>query len=63
MDDKPPLETILEALRVMLPTLRASYRVRDIGLFGSYVRKGEHSGSDLDVLVTFARAPEPPSLR
>src|SRR3990172_764079 len=59
MDDKPPLETILEALREMLPMLQARYRVRDIGLFGSYVRKGEDSGSDLDVLVTFD---EPPSL-
>ena len=59
MDERTPLQTILEALREMLPMLQARYRVRDIGLFGSYVRKGEDSGSDLDVLVTFD---EPPSL-
>ena len=57
MDDRTPLETILGALREMLPMLRSRYRVRDIGLFGSYVRQGERSGSDLDVLVTFEEAP------
>ena len=59
MDGRLPLETILDSLREMLPTLRTRYLVREIGLFGSYVRQGEHSGSDLDVLVTFD---EPPSL-
>jgi len=59
MDERPPLETILDSLREMLPTLRTRYLVRDIGLFGSYVRQGERSGSDLDVLVTFE---DPPSL-
>ena len=57
MDERTPLEAILGALREMLPMLRSRYRVRDIGLFGSYVRQGERSGSDLDVLVTFEEAP------
>ena len=30
------------------------YKVKRIGLFGSYVRGDIHSGSDLDVLVEFS---------
>jgi len=56
VDKKPSLEGVVASLREMLPELRERYRVQNIGLFGSYVRKGEHPG-DLDVLVTFDEAP------
>jgi len=58
MDKKLPLESVVASLREILPELRERYRVRDIGLFGSYVRRGERP-QDLDILVTFD---EPPSL-
>src|SRR4030067_645271 len=33
--------------------LAGSYKVQEIGIFGSYARGEQSSGSDLDVLVTF----------
>jgi hypothetical protein len=42
-----------------LTRLRETYHVESPGIFGSYVRQEEGSGSDVDVLVTFS---EPPSL-
>jgi predicted nucleotidyltransferase len=39
--------------------LRDRYKVKRIGLFGSYVRGDTHSGSDVDVIVEFS---EPISL-
>lgn len=44
-------------LRQELPRLRQEYAVRSLGLFGSYVRGEQRSGSDLDVLVEFSKVP------
>ena len=46
----------LEALK---PELAAAYKVREIGIFGSYARGEQRERSDLDVLVEFS---EPISL-
>jgi predicted nucleotidyltransferase len=35
--------------------LRSRYRVRSLGVFGSFVRGEQRRGSDLDVLVDFNR--------
>ncbi|MBI5557974.1 MAG: nucleotidyltransferase family protein [Deltaproteobacteria bacterium] len=37
--------------------LQREYAVRSLGLFGSYIRGEQKSGSDLDILVEFAEAP------
>jgi predicted nucleotidyltransferase len=51
------LEKLKRALREHLPQLRARYRVKSLGLFGSYVRGEQRKRSDLDVLVDFEEAP------
>ncbi len=51
------LEEKLDKLRALLPVLREKYRVRDLEVFGSYVRGEEAEGSDLDLLVTFEEVP------
>jgi hypothetical protein len=33
--------------------LRRDYKVKEIGIFGSYVRKEQKKNSDLDILVEF----------
>jgi len=44
---------LLMKLRALKPEITARYKVREIGLFGSFVR-GQQSGvSDIDVLVEF----------
>ena len=42
-----------------MPFLRERYRVRTLGVFGSYARGEQRRQSDLDLLVDFD---EPPSL-
>ncbi len=49
-------EEILRILRVETPYLRERFRVRRIGLFGSYARGRQEPGSDIDILVEL----EPP---
>jgi len=51
------LEDILQTLRSHLPELRQRYRVKSLGVFGSYVRREHRRRSDVDVLVEFEEAP------
>lgn len=44
-------DTILEILDELKPELEAEYKVREIGLFGSYVRGEQNRESDIDILV------------
>jgi predicted nucleotidyltransferase len=46
-------EEILEVLRNNSTTIRDSFKVRRIGLFGSSVRDERSLGSDIDLLVEF----------
>ena len=53
------LDQILSALRESLSELRTRYRVRALGVFGSYVRGEQRKGSDVDVLVEFEQHDRP----
>ena len=44
---------ILAKLETLKPELQSRYKVREIGLFGSWVRGEQHMDSDIDVLVEF----------
>ena len=46
-----------EILRKHLPELQKQFRVKSLGLFGSFVRNQQEDDSDLDVLVTFDELP------
>jgi hypothetical protein len=49
----PSLSSIIDLLRSELPVLQEKYRVREIGIVGSYAR-GEQTGeSDLDLVIDF----------
>ncbi|RMD91984.1 MAG: nucleotidyltransferase, partial [Calditrichaeota bacterium] len=47
------LENILKKLKTLKPKLRARYKVREIGVFGSWARQEQKPGSDIDLLVEF----------
>lgn len=47
----------MAVLRRQLPGLRKKYHVLTLGVFGSHVRGTPREGSDLDLLVEFARTP------
>jgi len=53
------LQKFMETLRKNLPYLAEEYHVATLEIFGSYVRREQRKGSDLDILVTFSK---PPSL-
>lgn len=35
--------------------LRETYHVKDIGIFGSFIKRGETASSDIDILVSFEK--------
>jgi predicted nucleotidyltransferase len=47
------LSEISETLKDNKVFLRENYRVKNIGIFGSYLRGEDNKGSDLDILVDF----------
>lgn len=55
--DGPELEEIMTILRQHLPELSEEYRLKSLGVFGSYVHAEQGERSDLDVLVEFEEAP------
>ena len=49
------LEKIILLLKDIKPELEKKYKIKEIGIFGSY-RRGEQTGkSDVDILVSFER--------
>ncbi len=51
------LEEIKQNLRRQKPTLAAKYKVKEIGIFGSFVRNEQSPQSDLDILIDFDEYP------
>jgi predicted nucleotidyltransferase len=45
------LQTVIGELRRLQPELRTRYPIREMGVFGSWVRGEQTDDSDLDVLV------------
>ena len=48
------LQDIQNALRQHLPAVQQKYQVRQLGIFGSFVRGEQTDTSDVDLLVEFA---------
>ncbi len=46
-------ENLLAKLRGLKPYAAASYKARELGLFGSFARGEQNDDSDIDVLVEF----------
>jgi hypothetical protein len=59
MESQSDLETLRGKLVRLYPLVKERYKVTSLGIFGSYRRNEQRSGSDLDLLVTFS---DPPSL-
>jgi len=53
MQGNKKLEEMKDTLIKHKEELKKRYKVREIGIFGSYVRGEQKRGSDLDVLVEF----------
>ncbi len=46
-------EDILKVLKKELPYLKEKFKVKNIGIFGSYVRDEQTKTSDIDMIVKF----------
>lgn len=44
---------ILRVLKELKPEINAKYKVKEIGIFGSFVREEQSETSDIDILVEF----------
>lgn len=48
-------QEIIHIITVSKPELTERFGVRQLGLFGSFVRGQENQSSDIDILVSFSR--------
>ena len=53
------LQEIKQTLSRVLPNMMQKYKLKEIGIFGSYVKNRQTEQSDVDILVDFEA---PPSL-
>ncbi len=51
------LSSIVELLKEEKVFLKEKYKVKSLGIFGSYVRNKQTENSDLDVLIEFSETP------
>jgi predicted nucleotidyltransferase len=49
-----PQDGIRQTLKKFKPILKDRFKVKEIGIFGSYVRGEESEESDIDILVEFS---------
>jgi len=50
-------DKIRKKLAQCKPELKIGFQVKEIGIFGSYIRNEQKKNSDLDILVEFEEAP------
>ena len=49
------IDAIKNVIREYAPEIKSQFKAEVIGIFGSYARGEQNSGSDVDVLVKFAK--------
>jgi len=49
------LSQIQKNIKELEPILKQEFHVKQIGVFGSYVRNSQNKSSDLDILVEFSQ--------
>lgn len=48
------LQNILQKLRAYFPEIKEQYQIKEMGIFGSYVRGENYKNSDIDILIEFS---------
>lgn len=48
-------DEIIEKLKEIKPTLEKDYYIKEVGIFGSYVRDEQTESSDVDILIDYNR--------
>lgn len=53
LEKNSQFEKIYQTLKEYLPQLKEEYQIKQLGIFGSYVRGEQTKNSDLDILIEF----------
>jgi uncharacterized protein len=51
------IEEIKNIIRIQKPVLSQKHKIKEIGIFGSYVRGEQTDNSDIDIMVAFEEFP------
>ena len=51
------LNTIRQTLKDNKQSLKREFKIKELGIFGSYVRGEQKKNSDIDILVAFSQTP------
>ena len=54
---KKEISFFINILRKHMPNITRQYKVKYLGIFGSYIRNSQVPSSDLDLLVEFSETP------
>ncbi len=49
------IDQIIKKLKEIKPIIESKYSVKNLEVFGSYIRGEQRKGSDLDILVEFSK--------
>ncbi len=52
------LEEIKSILKKLKPELEQKYKIKEIGIFGSWVKEKQKKKSNIDILVDFYKKPD-----
>ena len=52
------LDEIYKILRLRIPQLQNNFRIKNLGIFGSYPRGSQGRASDIDILVEYQDIPD-----
>ncbi|GMT44023.1 MAG: hypothetical protein IEMM0003_0842 [bacterium] len=55
---KKTVEKVIEILSAYKPELQKQYKIKRIGIFGSYVKNEENEESDVDILIEYYELPD-----
>lgn len=50
------IEKIIKKLKEINPEIKSKYDIKEIGIFGSYVKGEQDADSDVDILVDFFKS-------
>ncbi|MCD6231624.1 nucleotidyltransferase family protein [Candidatus Aerophobetes bacterium] len=52
------VEEIKKILINLKPEIQKKYKVKKLGIFGSYIKNQQKRGSDIDILVEYSEVPD-----
>lgn len=52
------IEEVKRILEKHKQELQDKYKVKTIGIFGSYIRNQQRTGSDIDILIEYSEVPD-----